>query len=300
MKQSLIILAVIALLHSSSIAQNKAAKRAERHAAMTELRADMRSWFERDVYPTAKVWHDQYDASLSPEDLQTLQGLRAEAKRLKEAVMNDIKGLRGTFERGNRDELHDKMDDLREKHRDAVEDLLERLKPIAKRSRATLRKLFDDNEDTIERWRDQARNIVGDWRDEHDDLNFKGMFGRGHHQLPLLSGDGRKAAVRFILWDGTMPPVRDAGIFAPLRMPMSVSPAPTGSTATVDASNVPDGQHTLQIFDMNGTLVRTMKVTALSGKVNHQFDLSGLPAGTYMVSINTPAGRSTTNVVVTK
>lgn len=299
MKHLLVIIVALVCVQAG-VAQDKSSKRAERRAAMTELRSDMRAWFEREVYPTAKMWHEQYDASLSAEDLKTLQGLRQEAKRLKETVISDLKNMRSTFERGDRSELREKMDDLRDKHRDAVEDLLERLKPIAKRSRTKLRQLFDDNEDKIETWRKQARDIVGDWREEHDDLNFKGMFGRGHHQLPFLSGDGRKAAVRFILWDGTMPPAPDAGLFAPQRMPMNVSPAPMGNTATVDVSNVPDGQHTLQVFDMNGTMVRSLNVTSVSGKVNHQFDLSGLAAGTYMVSINTPAGRSTTNVVVTK
>jgi hypothetical protein len=300
MKHALVICAALISLHAAAIAQDKSTKRAERRAAMTELRSDLRTWFEREVYATAKSWHEQYDASLPAEDLRTLQGLRQEAKRLKESVANDLQNMRGTFERGNRSELRDKMSDLREKHRDAVKDVLERLKPIAKRSRTKLRQLFDDNEDKIESWRGQARDIVGDWRDEHEDLDFNGMFGRGGQQLPLMGGDGRKAAIRFILWDGTMPPAPEAGIFTPQRMPMSVSPAPSGSAATVDVANVPDGQHALQVFDMNGRLVRTVNVTAQSGKVNHRFDLSGLPAGTYMVSINTPAGRSTTNVVVTK
>jgi hypothetical protein len=83
-------------------------------------------------------------------------------------------------------------------------------------------------------------------------------------------------------------------------MPMNISPAPSGNNATVDISNIPDGQHTLQVFDMNGTMVRSTTVTALSGQVHHNIDLSGLAAGAYMVSINTPAGRSTSNVVVSK
>lgn len=291
----LTLVAVIALTGNAT-AQDKSNNKGARREALQELRADMRAWFEREVYPTAKMWHEQYDASLSPEDLRTLQGLRAEAKRLKEAVTADLKNMRGSFERGDRSELREKMGDLRDKHRDAVEQLLERLKPIAKRSRTKLRELFDANEDKIEAWRAQARDIVGDWRDDHDELGLKG----GHRQLPLIGADGRKAAVRFILWDGSMPPAPESRPLAPSRMPMKVSPAPSGNTATVDISNIPDGQHTLQVFDMNGTMVRSTTVTALSGQVNHKIDLSGLPAGTYMVSINTPAGRSTSNVVVSK
>lgn len=300
MRYASIVLLVSVALSTNLFAQDRSSKRSEQKAAFQELRADLHSWFERDVYPIAKDWHEQYDASLAPEDLRTLQGLRVEAKRLKEAVVSDLKNLRGTFERGDRKELREKMDDLRDRHRDAVEQLLERLKPIAKRSRTKLRELFDANEDKIEAWRDQARQIVGEWRDDHDDLNFRGLFSRGGHHLPLIAGDGRRAAVRFILWDGSMPPAPEAKTSAPRRMPMNASPAPSENAATINAANIPDGQHALQIFDMNGTLVRTSTVTAVSGQVSQKVDLTGLPAGTYMVSINTPAGRSTTNVVVSR
>ncbi|MBM4177804.1 MAG: T9SS type A sorting domain-containing protein [Ignavibacteria bacterium] len=300
MKTIMLLVITGTALLSTAVAQDKSARKSERHAAFKELRSNLHVWFERDVYPTAKVLHDQYDASLSGQDLQALQALRTEAKRLKEQITADLKSMRSTLKRGDRDELRDKIDELRDRYHDAVKQLLDRLKPIAKRSRTKLREIFDANEDKIESWRDQARQTVGDWRDEHDDLTFKGMFGHGNGQLPLIGADGRRAAIRFILWDGTMPPAPQSKVVHPSRMPLTVSPAPTGNTATVHAANLPDGQHALQVFDMNGTMVRSMQVTAVAGQVNHSIDLSGLAAGTYMVSINTPAGRSTTNVVVNK
>jgi hypothetical protein len=301
MKHLLILFGFVCMFTAAGTAQEKAARKAARIEAFHELRGDLRSWFEQDVYPTAKIWHEHYDASLTSQDLADLQRLRAEAKRLREAVKADLKSLRITAESGSRSSMREELQDVREKYKDDVENLLERLKPIAKRSRTILRKLFDDNEDKVESWRSTARDIVGDWREEHDDLSMKGMFGRGDHQLPLLAGDGRKAAVRFILWDGTMPPAPEPRMSAPQqRMPMNVSPAPSGNTATVSAMNVPDGQHLLQVFDMNGTLIRSTAVTSVSGKITQNIDLSGIPAGTYMVSVNTPAGRSTTNLVINK
>jgi hypothetical protein len=301
MKHLLIIFGFVCMFTTAGTAQDKATRKAARIEAFQELRGDLRSWFEQDVYPTAKIWHEQYDASLTSQDLADLQRLRAEAKRLREAAKTDLKSLRTTAESGSRSSIREELQNVREKYKDDVASLLERLKPIAKRSRTMLRKIFDDNEDKIEAWRSMARDIVGDWREEHDDLSLKGMFGRGDHQLPLLSGDGRKAAVRFILWDGTMPPAPEPRFSArQQRMPMNVSPAPSGNTATVSAMNVPDGQHMLQVFDMNGTLIRSTAVTSVSGKITQNIDLSGIPAGTYMVSVNTPAGRSTTNLVINK
>jgi F0F1-type ATP synthase membrane subunit b/b' len=260
----------------------------------------MHAWFEREVYPTAKVWHDQYDASLSREDLSELTRLRAEAKRIRESVITDIKNIASNADRESRSEMKEQVRNLREKYRGELQDLIDRVKPIAKRSRTMLRQLFDENEDKNEAWRDKARQIVGDWRDEHDDIGFRGEFGKGGMKLPLIAGDGRKAALRFILWDGTMPDQHTSRTATKIRMPMTVAPAPTGNSATVSALNVPDGQHTLQLFDMNGTMLRSIQVSSAAGKVQQSVDLAGLPAGTYVVSINTPAGRSTTNLVINK
>jgi hypothetical protein len=194
-----LIIAITALLLSGVLhAQESKSKRQE---AVKELRSDMRSWFASDVLPTMSRWHAEYDASLSREDLAILTRLRADAKRLRADVRRDLKSLRADFERGGRAELRNRMKDLREKYQDSYKQLLEQLKPIAKRSRTKLREIFDSNEETIEKWRADAKRIIVDWKEDHDDLDLN----RGNSQFPLLGGNPRRSAIRFILWDGTMP-----------------------------------------------------------------------------------------------
>jgi len=80
--------------------------------------------------------------------------------------------------------------------------IIDRVTPIAKSSRTFLRDLFDKNETQLEAWRTDSRKIVEAWHARHDDEGDRPRKKMGG--LPLLGGDGRKAALRFILWDGTL------------------------------------------------------------------------------------------------
>ncbi len=198
----LIALALVAL----ALPAHSQDQRAKRREAMQDLRTDLRSWYTRDVLPTVSRLHAEYDASLSREDLITLNRLRADAKQLRKAVRKDMQSLKGDFERGGRAELRNRIKDLREKHREEYKRIVEQVKPIAKRSRTKLREIFDANEDKIEQWRAEARKIVGDWKEEHDDL---GLNDRGAGYLQMLSSDPRRSTLRFILWDGTVEDAND-------------------------------------------------------------------------------------------
>lgn len=198
MTRPLIIVLSLLVLALPAQSQDQRAKRQE---AVKELRTDLRAWYMRDVLPTVSRLHSEYDASLTREDLATLTRLRADAKRLRNDVRKDMQSLKSDFERGGRAELRNRIKDLREKHRDAYMRIVEQVKPIAKRSRTKLREIFDANEDQIEQWRAQAKKIVGDWKDDHDDL---GMKNGDDARFPMLGNDPRRAALRFILWDGTV------------------------------------------------------------------------------------------------
>lgn len=290
-------------------AQDKPSK-AERRAAALDLRNDMRTWFEADVYPSLKKWHQEYDASLSAEDLATLNKYRSEAKQLKDAMRKDMMALKGTMKKGDREEMQEQMEALREKHHDAMENIIDGVKPIMKRSREKLRSIFDSNEDQIEAWRDKAREIMKTWRSENQGMGRGGRKGHGPKgmDMPLMGQDGKHAALKFVLWDGIMPPMDESMLGNdPFSVQtgqnrnnlgqMKVSPAPSGNAATISVNNVPNGSATLEIFDMNGALVRSMNVTSSNGTIEQRVDLSGLPAGSYMASVNTAQGRRTSQIV---
>lgn len=290
-------------------AQRNDASRAERREAALDLRNDLRTWFEKDVYPSLKTWHDEYDASLSAEDRATLTTLRAEAKKLRAEMMAEMASMKGAARGGDRNGMRERMEEMRDEHRDAMENIIDRVKPIAKRSKDKLRAIFDANEDRIEEWRNEARAIVKAWRSEHPEMSGKGRGHRGPmggpDGLPIIGEDGKRAALRFILWDGTMPPVGPENDMMGLGPqagrqplgPISITPAPSGNAATVRVTNVPNGPATLEIYDMNGTLVRTVNVTAANNTIETSVDISGLVRGSYMASVNTPNGRRTGQII---
>jgi hypothetical protein len=118
--------------------------------------------------------------------------------------------------------------------------------------------------------------------------------------IGLLQGRARHAAVRFVLWDGTIPAPSAApsqGMLTP-KPAVRIVPAPTGSSATVSTDLVPDGQATIEIYDMNGRLLTSISTTAQAGRIEQVLDTSALEPGTYMASVWTTEGRRTSQLVV--
>lgn len=215
---------------------------------------ELRTWFETSVYPQLLAWHNEYDASLSAEDRTALNALRVKAAALRQ-------------QRGN----HKSQEGQAAKH-----ELMAELKPIMERSAATLKALFERNEAVIEQWRAEAKAIVQSQHGEHSRKEGKGRHG---FIDGLLNGNGRRAAVRFVLWNGELP-------------------APPSKAS----SNVPltDGPATIEIFDMNGSLVRTESAVISNGTVDRAFNLQGLANGAYMGSVVSASGQRRTQIVNTR
>ena len=195
-----IIVALILLTAAATsvTAQGDRERGKEARKARTELRASLRSWFTTSVYPIVKQWHDAFDAQLSASDRAALQQLRTESRQARERLQNGLEKLITA----SRDERRDLADDVRDDFHTSMKSIFDRVRPIAKASRSFLRDLLDKNETQLENWRDAERKIVDSWRDKYemDDDHRRGKMGG----LPLIGGDGHRAAMRFMLWDGTL------------------------------------------------------------------------------------------------
>lgn len=287
--RTLTLILAVALLAGTAHAQRQ--RDPQHKAAVQELRLQMRTWFERHVAPTVREWQRAYDATLSAEDLATVKRLRTEAAALRakhHAAMASGQG------KPSKEQRHEMRADMKA--------LGQQVRPIMERSRQTLRDLFEKNEETIERWRDDAEAIVEAWEDKYDDLD--GPFGPGMNMDPsgLLRGRARHAAVRFVLWDGTTPAPEGApsqGRLTPAP-PVRIIPAPTGESATVMTEMVPDGPVTIEIYDLNGKLVKTTAATSRTGHVEQVVDTSDLVPGTYMASVRSAEGRRTSQLVIAR
>lgn len=194
-----IVVATLMLVATSSWAQRNRDRGNEPRKARAELRNEMRIWFGKSVYPTLKQWHVAFDAQLSASDRATLQELRTESRQARERLGDGLTKLL-TAPRSERRAL---AEDIRDDYRSTMKSIIDRVRPIAKSSRAFLRDLFDKNETQLDAWRDEARRMIDEWRTKND-VDDDRRRGGDMVSLPMLGGDGRKAALRFILWDGTL------------------------------------------------------------------------------------------------
>ena len=273
---------------------------------------DVREWMHEEVLPTLKTWHDEYDASLSPADLQKLNELRAEAKALRDKIHE--------MEPEQRREAHKEI-------REQMREIMKQVKPIVKESRDKLRELYDENEDQIEEWRDELHERVREMKEElreakrerraeRDDRGDRGDRGdrerRSHRKHDRMDGPaglilspGQRSALHFVLWDGEIPSnpdqgSRPMGIDRVNKAQLNVTPNPSQDEIRVNATNVPTGAAKVQVFDMNGHLLRSVDAPSSNGMVDLDIPTSGLTPGTYMVSINTAKGRTSKTVIISK
>lgn len=283
--------------------------RTKHRADCKELRTEMRAWFERSVKPTLLEWKLDYDASLSAEDLAALNQLRAEAAAHTKQWAQHKKDHKAD----GRHERHSDAD--RDARHAARKAFFERLKPIAERSKEKLTSIFENGEDRIDAWKEEAKAIYTKWRDANPDARkgFKphcgigpmGMdFGYGHH--------GKRAAIRFMLWDGTMPAEDEARVGSEasqsdlnevgtaLMSPMRIAPLPTESTVALSMLVMENGPTTIEIFSMDGVLVKSIPVTISGNTLNEMIDVSSFPTGIYMASVNSTTGRRTREIVVNR
>ena len=207
-----IVVAVLMLVTTSSWAQRNRDRGNESRKARAELRNEMRTWFGKSVYPTLKQWHDAYDAQLSASDRATIQQLRSEARLARERLQEGLSKLVSA----PRDERRDIADGIREDYRESMKSIIDRVTPIAKSSRTFLRDLFDKNEPQLDSWRDEARRMIDEWRTKND-VDDDRRRGDDMGNLPLLGGDGSRAALRFILWDGSLEQALDIDAPEPPR-----------------------------------------------------------------------------------
>jgi hypothetical protein len=257
--------------------------------------AELRTWFTTDVYPKLKAWHDEYDASLSAQDLAELNKLRAQAKQMMQTMRKEMKAL---YQQGaDREEIQDRMFELREANHDAMYDLIKQVRPIVERSKDKLKQIYEANKDQIQAWREKVSDMRGS---------------KGDAMMGMLEGGKKKAALRFILWDGTMPEPTANGAFGMEPGPTSVdggtfaashltvAPNPSGSAARITLGNAGSAPVTIDVFDMNGVRVATHNATPSNGTLDTTIPTSGLASGSYMVSVNTTSGRRSTTLAVSR
>lgn len=172
----------VALVHGKTPAAHRADKKIS-----AEQKQEFWNWYQTTVYPTLKQWHDDYNASLSSADLATLNNLRAQARQHKLSLKARAKQLKQNS--SSRTDKKEALQELRSEMKLARTELAKQLQPVMERSKEKLSSILQANQATLEAWRKEARE----------------KFSRLPKGAPMLDGGNKRAAARFVLWDGAMP-----------------------------------------------------------------------------------------------
>jgi gas vesicle protein len=183
--------------------------------ALKELFNELRTWAQGNVIPKMREWKGRLDNAMSPEDLQTLNALRDQATRLKNAgrkLAADVRAARRAKDVRELKALRAKGKLLKEKRNEILKDL----KPIALKYKSTLQELGKESKPLGKEWRGESRTMVKEWYEAHKSdfgPGFRRIFANAVQRLRKLNGPDENlkakiAAARFMLWDGKdLPPV---------------------------------------------------------------------------------------------
>jgi hypothetical protein len=299
-----------------SISAHTLADKEKRDQARKEMKSMFAEFAKKEILPSMRQWKSSLDNAMSPEDLSTLNALRKKAKQMRESTKTIADGMRRAW----KDEDYDALKKYREQLDNAKDDrvrLALDCKPLAKKYREILEKIGDDAKSKAPQWREKGKELVRQWMNKYDikaDANIlEGMKKRFGF---LGDGDGKKAALRFMLWDGSEDFINED------KEPMQrkehdrrdsreddneddifgyAQPNPF-SESTAIVVNIPKEEHiTIDIFDAQGEKLSTLLDSSLpAGTHSIPFAPGTIANGQFTFVISTPTLQKSGHMFMTK
>lgn len=101
--------------------------------------------------------------------------------------------------------------------------------------------------------------------------------------------------------DSTVSSINEVELSKNEAISLSIYPNPINNLGTIDFDLYEDGQTTVQIFNLNGSLVKTIDL-GVQSKGNHteRIDVSSLSIGTYIVSLQSNSDRKISKMIITR
>jgi hypothetical protein len=301
-------------------------------SARKELMESLRAYREKSVAPVMLTMKQRFDASLTTQELTTLNSLRSKQTVLQQALRDSLKAHKSSGRparagRGSRPEPPLFMREFRT----AEIALMKELKPLAEQHKTMLQTIGSSMKTQQDQWKTDIEKIITDWRTKHDiqARDSSGHHRRGKHLRGMLGhkpfADGgaeadnaRKGmmkklkAAHFLLWDGkTHHPQSPTSSPFDNAVPQGIDDTPQGTgvfpNPAVQLANVrftlrEAGNITATLYDVTGKTIQTIVSNQSMNAGEHLLtvETDGLPAGTYLCRIQTPKGLLTRKVVVAK
>lgn len=293
-----------------------------------QIRTEVHNYFTSNILPDMKAWKTKLDNSMSAADLAELNGYRAEAKKLKSQMFDQMSQFRGKM-KGADSATKAQFRATRMQFRDQFMNLAKEVKPLCAKYKTTLQAIGTEAKPLMKTWREDIEKIVEKYAVNTPGQNngvFKGKGPRGMMGGPgmlggpgMMGAHGKKAmAVRFMLWDGT--DIMPNGEMGQLQEPsalMGVNDLGSADNEMIAYPNPFNNQTTIQfvlpkttnvnisIFDDKGNLVKSFNGQMNAGENSYVFDGTGnnnqkLPAGTFLYKISSDGYNKTGKIVLDK
>ncbi len=309
-------LIVCIILGLPSLSAHTFADKEKREQARKEMKSMFAEFAKKEILPSMRQWKSSLDNAMSSEDLSTLNALRKKAKQMRESTKTIADGMRRAW----KDEDYEALKKYREQLDNAKDDrvrLALDCKPLAKKYKDVLEKIGDDAKSKAPQWREKGKELVRQWMNKYDikaDGNIlEGMKKRFGF---LGDGDGKKAALRFMLWDGSEDFINED------REPMQrnehnrrdnredddeddifgyAHPNPF-SESTAIVVTMPKEEHiTIDIFDTQCEKLSTLEDTSLpAGTHTISFAPETIATGQFTFVITTPTMQKSGHIFMTK
>lgn len=286
-------------------------------------REKIRSWAMKDILPVVRVWKNEFDAKLSGSELAQLNELRIKAQPLR--VQREQLGKKIALAMRTRDEqaaapLRAEMRALR----DNWESLTEQLIPIARAHRDELRALGEKAKPVVREWRATMRAMISECMASKPEAQTEAArkIGRFFHEL--LSDERqespamrKRAAARFLLWDGTSLPQEEqfgaanADLDSPLMDKTNLagtftlaqcSPNPvSGPSTSIRFSLSQAGHVKISVLDIHGNEVDVIADRSFAaGNAVLEYNASTLVNGQYSLRLVCPEGMLYTGMIIAR
>ena len=286
--------------------------------AFSELRASIADYAKSNILPQMLSWKSQLDAALSQDDLIALDALRKKAAALRSKTGASTSAMRKAWKTEDYDKLKQSRETIKSLGAER-KDLLQDLKPIAVKYRDVLEKLGKQAKPQMLEWKEHGKALFSAWHEKHADaLQDRGRhMGMGMQRAGVMGfgfsmnkeGQRKRAAVRFLLWDGSDFTERiragnqDGGALEPedgatpgrsgfgleqsYPNPVGTPHYAGGSASTIRFSLPASEYTTVKVYDSAGKEVASLLEDSLPAG-NHfvNFDPEDLPSGMYFVHLN--------------
>jgi|APEBP8051072266_1049373.scaffolds.fasta_scaffold03198_4 hypothetical protein len=299
-----------------TLSAHNAADKEKREQARKEMKSMFAEFAKKEILPSMRQWKSNLDAAMSSEDLATLNTLRKKAKQMRESTQTTANAMRRAW----KDEDYEALKKYREQLDNAKDDRIRLAldcKPLAKKYSAVLEKIGEDAKSKAPQWREKGKELVRQWMEKYDIKADGNILDGMKKRFGFLGqGDGKKAALRFMLWDGSEDFINEDK--EPLQRKEHnrrdnredededdifgyAQPNPFSESTSI-VVNIPKEEHvTIDVFDAKGEKLSTLLDSSLPpGLHSIPFTPETMTNGQCTFIIRTPTTQTSGHAIMTK